>query len=113
MCGNGWEGKGCSTGHVGHEYFCREALAPTISTEPETTWKADARMDNLLLQVMKIPQWDGKIGHESVLWDTACSGMFVKMEHVNQMNFPCREKRLHVKTLGGEEKDIEGKVYDC
>ena len=29
------------------------------------------------------------------------------------MNFPCRKRRLLVKTLGGDEKEIDGKIYDC
>ena len=28
-------------------------------------------------------------------------------------NFPGQEKKLHVRTVGGEEKEIDRKVYDC
>ena len=30
------------------------------------------KKDDVLLQMRKIPQLDGKLGHKSVLWDTAC-----------------------------------------
>ena len=62
---------------------------------------------------MKVPWQDGKRVCVSVLWDTVCSGIFVRTEHAERMNFPCKERKLHVKTLGGEKKEIYGKVYDC
>ena len=73
----------------------------------------DVDEDGFLLQVMKIPRLDEKNGCESVLWDTACSGMFVRTEHAKRMNFPFQERKLRMQTLGGEEKDIEGQVYEC
>ena len=39
--------------------------------------KSDIDEDSVLLQVMKIPRLDERNECESVLWDTACSGMFV------------------------------------
>ena len=51
--------------------------------------------------------------HETVLWDTACSGIFVRQEHAEQMEFPCEEKRLTVATLGGMITEIDGLIYEC
>ena len=62
---------------------------------------------------MKIPQLDGGKGHESVLWDTACSSIFMRTEHTERMKFPCKEKRLCVRTLGGVQKEIDSKIYNC
>ena len=58
---------------------------------------------------MKIPWLDRGIGYESVLWDTTCSGIFVRTEHTERMNFPSKEKRLRVSTLGGAKKEIDGR----
>ena len=66
-CGNDKEGKGYGTGHVGNENFCREAPAPTFSAQSESTQKVEAGLDDILLQVIKIPWADGKRGYESVL----------------------------------------------
>ena len=62
---------------------------------------------------MKIPRLDGGSEYESLLWDTACSSMFMRTGHAETMNFPYVEKKLRVKTLGGDKKEIEGKLYDC
>ena len=48
-----------------------------------------------------------------MLWDTACSGIFVRTEHAESMNFSCKEGKLLVRTLGGDEKEIDGKIYNC
>ena len=69
--------------------------------------------DNILLQVMKIPWLDGKDGYQPVLWDTACSGIFVRTKHAEMIGFPCQKKRLHVRTLGGDEKEIDSKIFAC
>ena len=75
--------------------------------------RSDERADDVFLQVMKIPRLDGNDGNESVLWDTACNGIFVRTKHAEMMNFPCETKRVRVSTLGGDEKEIDSKIYDC
>ena len=50
---------------------------------------------------MKIPWLEGEKGYESVLWDTACSGMLVRTAHAQRMNFPYEDRRSLVMTLGG------------
>ena len=48
------------------------------SPRAETVLRLDADEDTVLLQVMKIPRLDRGNGYESVLWDTACSSMFLR-----------------------------------
>ena len=95
------------------EFFCRRANVSAFSMQIETVLKSDIDKKGVLLQVMKIRWLDEEKGCKSVLWDTACSGMFVRMEHAERMNFPFQERKLRVRTLGDEEKDIEGQIYDC
>ena len=64
-----------------------------------------------MLQVMKIPSLDNSSEYESVLWDSACSGLFVRDEHARKMGFVCQQKRLRVITLGGDVKEIDGVLY--
>ena len=69
--------------------------------------------ERVLLQVMKIPSIDPDQSHETVLWDTACTGRFVRQEHAQRMNFPYKEKRLRVTTLGGKIQEIDSVIYSC
>ena len=57
----------------------------------ETVLRSEVDKENVLLQVMKIPQLDSKDSCESVLWDTACTGVLVRTEHAKRMNFPYEE----------------------
>ena len=98
---------------MANEYFCEKADVSASSTQVETAPQPDVGEGNVLLQVMKIPWLDKKDGCEFVLWDTACNGTFVRREHEERMNFLYRERKLCMRTLGGEEKDIEGRIYDC
>ena len=66
-----------------------------------------------MLQVMKIPSLDNSMEHETVLWDTACTGYFVRNDHAINMRFPRKKETLRVITLGGDIKEIEGLIYDC
>ena len=97
-CGDNEEEKGCGTSHVGHEYFCKRASV--FSTQVETVLRSDSEDDDVLLQVMKIPRLDEEDGCESVLWDTACSGIFVRTEHAELMNFPYRKKEVAGQDFG-------------
>ena len=69
----------------------------------------------MLLQVMKIPACGVRPGGgcEAVLWDTACSGRFVRKEHARAMGFPYVKQRMRVCTLGGDVKEMEEEVYRC
>ena len=77
-CGGNRDVLGCGTGHVGHKYFCKNTDKATSSLRAQTTPRAGIEEDNVLLQVMKVPHLDGKRGYESVLWDTACRGIFIR-----------------------------------
>ena len=110
-CG-GKTGEGCGTSHIGHENFCRRAKF-VFSVQVAKSLKAESEEDDVLLQVMKIPSLNGSDDPEAVLWDTACSGIFVRNEHAMKMKFPFEERRLRVRTLGGDEKEINGRIYDC
>ena len=112
-CGGGKDGRGCGASHLGHELFCQGAKL-CFSTQLETVLRSgDVSEDRVLLQVMKIPSIDQTLSHETVLWDSACTGIFVRQEHAQRMNFPFKEKRLTVATLGGHVRDIDGVIYDC
>ena len=50
---------------------------------------------------------------ETVLWDMACTGRFVRHAHARSMNFNFREKTLRVTTLGRAVQEINGVIYDC
>ena len=69
--------------------------------------------DGVLLQVMRIPSLDSSQSHETVLWDSACTGRFVRHGHAKKMKFPYEEKKLRVTTLGGVIQEIDGVVYTC
>ena len=112
-CGGGKEGRGCGANHFGHELFCQNAKL-AFSTQIETVLRANGDDDEgVLLQVMKIRSLDPQLEHETVLWDSACSGFFVRHGHAKHMNFPFEEKRLRVITLGGNVTEIDGVVYQC
>ena len=113
VCGGGKDNRGCGISHVGHELFCSNAkLCFTISSE--TVMQAqDPDEDPVLLQVMKIPSLDQSATHETVLWDSASTGLFVRNAHARRMNFPWKEKRLRVRTLGGDIKEIDGLIFEC
>ena len=73
----------------------------TVFTEASIVpWRGHEE-DQVLSKVMKIPRLDGGRGYKSVMWDTSCSGVFVRTEHTERMNFPSWRKRLCVRTLGG------------
>ena len=127
VCGGNKEGRGCGTGHEGHEMFCSKAklcfaihtLAslPLSATENTMTGTVQGfpKEDPVLLQVMNIPACGIRPGGgcEAVLWDTACSGRFVRKEHARAMGFPYVKQRMRVCTLGGDVKEMEGELYRC
>ena len=101
------------TSHLGHDLCCRNARL-CFSTVMEPVLKTDSDCgDGVLLQVMKIPSTDPSLAHETVLWDTACTDIFVRHEHARRMKFPSREKQLRVTMLGGQVQEINGVIYDC
>ena len=111
-CGGNKEGRGCNKGHTGHELFCREAkLCLLVQTVMNTAEIPEE--EGVLLQVMKIPSLDGSQSHETVLWDPASTSCFVRNNHARKMNFPSKEKRLRVCTLGGDTREIDGVVFMC
>ena len=61
-------------------------MEPVLKTDCESS-------DGVLLQVMKIPSIDPSQAHETVLWDSACTDIFVREDHARKMEFPYREKR--------------------
>ena len=69
--------------------------------------------EHFLLQLMKIPSIDPNQSHEAVPWDTACKGKFVRQKLAQRMNFPFKEKRLRVTTLGGNIQEIDSVIYSC
>ena len=81
--------------------------------QKETASRWNSEEDKVLMPIMKIPRLDGERGYKSVLWGTACSGIFVSMEHVERMSFSSKEKRLRVMTLGEVKKEIYSRIYDC
>ena len=48
-CGGNQEGKGCGTGHMGHQYFCKGDNKSTFSTQVETALMSDAKENVVLL----------------------------------------------------------------
>ena len=112
-CGGGKEGRGCGSNHLGHELWCQNARV-CFSTQLETVLKsAEDPNDQVLLQLMKIPSVNPDLSHETVLWDSACSDIFVRHDHARAMKFPYKEKRLQVATLGGHIREIDGVIYTC
>ena len=73
----------------------------------------DESCDGVVLQVMKIPSLSENLPFETVLWDSACTGYFVRHDHAKAMGFPYEEKRLRVSTLGGNVQEIDGVIYRC
>ena len=113
ICGGNKDGRGCGANHVGHELYCQNAkLCFKVQVENvlETT---EDEEDGVMLQVMKIPSLRGDSDYETALWDSACSGVFVRNDHARRQGFPCRQKRLRVVTLGGDVKEIEGQIFQC
>ena len=99
--------------HLGHELWCDKAKL-CFSTQLETVLRtSDDTEDGVLLQIMKIPSINPAKSFETVLWDSACSAIFVRHDHAQEMNFPFREKRLRVSTLGGHIREIDGTIYWC
>ena len=113
VCGGNRDGRGCGVNHIGHELWCSKAkVVLTIAEETVMRVGQDGE-DAVLLQVMQIPSFDGSSSHETALWDTACTGMFVRNEHAESMKFPCKKKRLRVCTLCSDVKEIDGLIYEC
>jgi len=113
VCGGNKDGRGCGTHHVGHELWCSNAkLCFTVAEQPvfRTVEEGD---EGVLLQVMKIPSVDSSAPYETTLWDTACSGLFVRNAHAREKGFTSRHKRLKVVTLGGEIKEMDTVIFDC
>ena len=81
ICGGNKEGRGCGVNHVGHELWCANAKLCFLIAE-ETVLRSSSD-EAVLLQVMKIPSLDGSKTHETALWDTACTGLFVRNEHAD------------------------------
>ena len=81
-------------------------MEPILSTEVESN-------DGVLLQVMRIPSIDSSQTYETVLWDSACTDIFVRHAHARKMGFPYKEKRLRVTTLGGQIQEINSVIYEC
>ena len=92
--------------------MCKAKVVMTVS-DGTVHRTMDDSQNAVLLQVMKIPSYDGSLKYETALWDSACTGMFVRNEHAENMKFPCKEKRLRVLTLGGDIKEIDGLLYEC
>ena len=112
-CGGGKEGRGCGSNHLGHELWCRNAKL-CFSTQIQTVLQSEDGDDiGVLLQVMKIPSISSDKPYETVLWDSACTGMFVRQGHAEDMEFPCEKRRLTVVTLGGKVQEIDGVIYEC
>ena len=66
--------------------------------------RSDTEKDAILLQVMKIPRLDGGNGHKSVLWDTTCSNIFIRMGHADELLL--REEEVMLQAIGrGQEGD--------
>ena len=98
---------------MGHELWCKNSKL-CFNMQMESVISLDSETDEgVLLQLMKIPPMDSDRDHEVVLWDSACSGFFVRDAHARKMNFPYWEKRLRVTTLGGQIQEIDGVIYRC
>ena len=112
-CGGGKDGRGCGSNHIGHELWCQGAKL-CFTMQVETVLKTgEESEEGVLLQVMKIRSISANKTHETVLWDSACSSIFVRHDHAREMNFPFEEKRLKVAMLGGRVEEIDGVIYDC
>ena len=98
---------------MGHKLWCSNVkLGFTVAEQP--VFRAVEEGDEgVLLQVMKIPSVDSSAPYETTLWDTACSGLFVRNAHAREKGFTSRNKRLKVVTLGGEIKEMDTVIFDC
>ena len=102
-----------ASNYFGHELWCQTAkLCFTVHGETVLKSTEDPN-DRVLLQVMRIPSVYPDQTHETVLWDSACTDIFVRHDHARQMKFSYKEKRLRVSTLGGHVREIDGVIYDC
>ena len=99
--------------HVGHELWCSQAKLCFAITQETVLRSIYDDEDGVLLQLMKIPGLDDNSDPETVLWDTACTGLFVRSSHAIQKGFPSQRKQLRVCTLGGDVKEIDGVIYEC
>ena len=113
VCGGGKDGRGCGTNHIGHELWCSNAKLCFAITEETVMRATNENKDGVLLQLMKIPSVDGSAPFETVLWDTACSGQFVREKHAKEKGFQSKKQHLRVVTLGGVVKEIDSIIYDC
>ena len=52
--------------------------------------------DEVILQVMWIPSMSCIAAYQTMLWDTTCSGIFLRNAHAKRMKFPSIERRLKV-----------------
>ena len=111
-CGGGKEGRGCGANHLGHELWCQRAKL-CMSTQVETVLRSSGEENGVLLQIMRIPSISPNKAFETVLWDSACSAIFVRHDHAKEMGFPFKNKRLRVSMLGGHLKEIDGVIYQC
>ena len=98
---------------MGHELWCSNAKLCFTVTEQPVFRAVNESDDGVLLQVMKIPSIDSSAPYETALWDTACSGLFVRNAHAVEKGFASRRKRLKVITLGGEIKEMDTVIFDC
>ena len=113
-CGGGKDGRGCGTNHLGHELWCQRAKL-CMSTQVETVLQScgDDDENGVLLQIMRIPSMSQNKSFETILWDSACSTIFVRHDHAKDMDFPYKNKRLRVTMLGGQTKEIDGVIHQC
>ena len=52
-------------------------------------------------------------GFETVLWDSGSCHHYDSTAHAEYMQFPKKEEQMSVITLGGEEKEMDGIIYQC
>ena len=77
-----------ASNYFGHELWCQTAkLCFTVHGETVLKSTEDPN-DRVLLQVMRIPSVYPDQTHETVLWDSACTDIFVRHDHARQMKFP-------------------------
>ena len=73
---------------IGHKLYCLNAKL-WFSIQFETVVRTEDDVDSgVLLQVMKIPSISSSKSYETVIWDTACTWMFVRHSHAREMEFP-------------------------
>ena len=113
VCGGAKDGRGCGVNHVGHELWCSKAKLCFAVSHDIVMRAEDETDDGVLLQVMRIPGSGENSEPETVLWDSACTGLFVRNAHATKMGFSSKKKCLRVCTLGGDIKEIDGIIYEC